>query len=346
MIKFFNASKGFGFIVQDDGSDLFFHRNDVWSGSPGDGDEVIYDIAANPRSGRPIAMNVCLVGGGSGTPGFGKYGGKGKGGSTGKVGGKGKVGRGFGCSFDRSFDDGRFGGGAGHSHAGMAPGKGAGNSDRVTDYLGCDGRNSKIQAVSANDVSGGSSPLELGEGSGEGEDEGNPGAGGGFDGNVGGDAGCGGSGGVGLSDAETNKDGENDADEIAIRVVSLTGAEMNVMLGRTSGHLHQLTKKVEAEWPLPRKAVEERQTQVSTSRMIRYKFIKGDTALNHSSSLEDGDTITAVVQEEKAPISRWPPSNPTSSSFASSIKALSLVPMRANPRRADALNMAPLAKKE
>eukprot|EP00421_Protoceratium_reticulatum_P043179 CAMPEP_0168432394 /NCGR_PEP_ID=MMETSP0228-20121227/38868_1 /TAXON_ID=133427 /ORGANISM="Protoceratium reticulatum, Strain CCCM 535 (=CCMP 1889)" /LENGTH=33 /DNA_ID= /DNA_START= /DNA_END= /DNA_ORIENTATION= len=27
-IKFFNDGKGFGFIQQDDGSSLFFHRND------------------------------------------------------------------------------------------------------------------------------------------------------------------------------------------------------------------------------------------------------------------------------------------------------------------------------
>ena len=42
-VKFFDVNKGFGFIIQDDGSpDLFVHGSNVSGNGLVDGDQVIY----------------------------------------------------------------------------------------------------------------------------------------------------------------------------------------------------------------------------------------------------------------------------------------------------------------
>jgi len=45
-VKWFNAQKGFGFIVQDDGTDIFVHFKDVIGGIDvlQDGDEVEFEV--------------------------------------------------------------------------------------------------------------------------------------------------------------------------------------------------------------------------------------------------------------------------------------------------------------
>jgi len=117
VVKFFNDEKGFGFIVQDDGSpDLFAHRNQIADGQNlVENDRVHYDEAYDERKGKTMADNVT---GGSGGPagesGGGYGGGKGYGG-----GGKGYGGGG------RSFGGGggfRKGSGKGYGDGG---GKGA-----------------------------------------------------------------------------------------------------------------------------------------------------------------------------------------------------------------------------
>lgn len=54
-VKWFNSSKGFGFIEQAGGDDLFVHKNDV-QGSINDGDNVEFEIGEGPKG--PCATNV------------------------------------------------------------------------------------------------------------------------------------------------------------------------------------------------------------------------------------------------------------------------------------------------
>lgn len=48
-VKFFNVSKGFGFITPDDGSkDVFVHQNGL-SDEIKEGDKVSYDVEESPK---------------------------------------------------------------------------------------------------------------------------------------------------------------------------------------------------------------------------------------------------------------------------------------------------------
>merc|ERR1712060_151119 len=107
IVKFFNDSKGFGFINQDDGGDdLFVHRNGVAGEALLEGDAVRYDETYDDRSGKQRADNVS-----GGTGGEGKGGGKYGGGSYGSKGG-GKYGDGGG-KYGGGKGGGKFGGGGG-----------------------------------------------------------------------------------------------------------------------------------------------------------------------------------------------------------------------------------------
>ena len=54
-VKWFNSSKGFGFIEQAGGDDLFVHKNDV-QGNINDGDNVEFEIGEGQKG--PCATNV------------------------------------------------------------------------------------------------------------------------------------------------------------------------------------------------------------------------------------------------------------------------------------------------
>jgi CspA family cold shock protein len=61
-IKWFNDEKGFGFIKQDGGDDLFVHiRNIVGKVIPVEGERVSYQAKNNERNGKTEAVGVVLT---------------------------------------------------------------------------------------------------------------------------------------------------------------------------------------------------------------------------------------------------------------------------------------------
>jgi CspA family cold shock protein len=61
-VKFFNAQKGFGFIVQDGGGpDVFVHISAVEHAGMSnlvEGQKLSFDIQADPRKGKSSAANL------------------------------------------------------------------------------------------------------------------------------------------------------------------------------------------------------------------------------------------------------------------------------------------------
>ena len=59
-VKFFNADKGFGFIIPDDGGkDVFVHVNGLNGNHINEGDKVSYDVEEGKKG--PNAVNVQVI---------------------------------------------------------------------------------------------------------------------------------------------------------------------------------------------------------------------------------------------------------------------------------------------
>jgi CspA family cold shock protein len=58
-IKWFNETKGFGFIERDNGDDLFVHISELGGKIPKMGDAVEYEIGKGQKG--PCAVNVDIL---------------------------------------------------------------------------------------------------------------------------------------------------------------------------------------------------------------------------------------------------------------------------------------------
>jgi CspA family cold shock protein len=58
-VKWFNESKGFGFIEQENGKDLFVHINEVQGTTPSEGDSVEFVVGESPKGPCAKEVKVC-----------------------------------------------------------------------------------------------------------------------------------------------------------------------------------------------------------------------------------------------------------------------------------------------
>lgn len=59
-VKWFNSTKGFGFITRSNGKDIFVHTSELKGGSVAEGDTVEFEVGEGKKG--PCATNVSRVG--------------------------------------------------------------------------------------------------------------------------------------------------------------------------------------------------------------------------------------------------------------------------------------------
>ncbi len=58
-IKWYDEQKGFGFIEQENGKDLFVHKSEIQGRSPAENDTVEYEVGEGQKG--PCAVSVSIV---------------------------------------------------------------------------------------------------------------------------------------------------------------------------------------------------------------------------------------------------------------------------------------------
>lgn len=58
-LKFFNAEKGFGFIIREGGEEIFFHRSELETGGePAQGEVLSYEVSSNDRGLKAVDVRA------------------------------------------------------------------------------------------------------------------------------------------------------------------------------------------------------------------------------------------------------------------------------------------------
>lgn len=57
-VKWFNSQKGYGFIEQESGADLFVHYSEVQGGHLTEGDAVSYEVGEGRKGPCAIKVNI------------------------------------------------------------------------------------------------------------------------------------------------------------------------------------------------------------------------------------------------------------------------------------------------
>lgn len=61
-LKNWMTERGFGFVRRENGQDLFVHISSLGFIIPKAGDRLSFDVGPNPKTGKPEAKNVAIMG--------------------------------------------------------------------------------------------------------------------------------------------------------------------------------------------------------------------------------------------------------------------------------------------